>query len=129
MARKPKPDNREIILARLFLDIAREVGASLLQAEKYGSCADEIILTAAIYVGQHEGCPMTATKLADYSGIPRPTVVRKLEALRKRGVVRKNEGHAYLTTEAMQTEAFQAAMKSAAMQVVQAAYALSKMDS
>lgn len=117
-------------VARLYLAIARAVGTGLLKVEKFGSCGDELVLTAAIFVGQIEGKPMTASKLADYSGIPRPTVVRKLKHLQKRGIVQMNgDRSAALSLTSINDRSFNDAISGAVMRIRNAASDLSKMDS
>lgn len=130
MARSQTKETQASVTARLFLTIARAVGCGLLKAEKFGSCGDELILTAAIYVGQVEGKPMTASKLADYSGIPRPTVVRKLKHLQRRGIVHMNgDRSAALSLTSINDESFKEAIGAAAMRIRHASAELSKMDS
>ncbi len=76
-----------VSVARLHLDLARTMARLYLGTELYGTHSDEVILCCAILIGQTERRPMTAAKLADYAGMPRPTVVRKLRALESRGMV------------------------------------------
>jgi DNA-binding transcriptional ArsR family regulator len=55
--------------------------------ENFGAHAGDLLIRSAVYLGTIEGRPMTAAKLATYVGIPRPTVVRHLRALERRGLV------------------------------------------
>jgi hypothetical protein len=63
--------------------------------KRFGSCADELVLIAAVLIGQAEGKPMNASKLATYAGIPRTTVIRKLQALARRGVLERIDSGLY----------------------------------
>jgi DNA-binding IclR family transcriptional regulator len=58
-----------------------------LSAEYCASSCDDVLLCAAVYIGQCEGRLMTAGKLAEYIGMPRPTAFRKLHTLKERGVL------------------------------------------
>lgn len=82
-------------LAAALLDVLRAFGAAYLGHKRFGARADELVLLAAVFVGQAEGKLMGASKLADYAGIPRPTVIRKLRALARRGVLERIDGGLY----------------------------------
>ena len=45
----------------------------------------DVLLCCAVAVGQLEGRPMKVGKLAQYLGMPRPTVFRKVKELEKAG--------------------------------------------
>lgn len=77
-----------VIIARFLLDMMRSAARVVLSAHYGASLADEVMLCAAVYIGHHEGRPMSAAKLADYIGMPRPTVIRKLADLELRGLVK-----------------------------------------
>ncbi|KVX10607.1 hypothetical protein WL01_22490 [Burkholderia ubonensis] len=83
------------LVARALLDVLRAFGAAYLGHKRFGARADELVLLAAVFVGQAEGKPMNASKLATYAGIPRPTVIRKLQALARRGVLERIDGGLY----------------------------------
>jgi hypothetical protein len=55
-----------------------------------------ILLTMAVFIGQHEGRPFTAAKLAQYVRIPRPTVTRRLEQMAKAGIVERRGTHYFV---------------------------------
>lgn len=76
---------------RLLLDLTRVLSAGLLGQDRFGASADDLLLVAAVAVGEAEGKPLSAWKLAEQAGIPRPSVVRKLTELEAIGLVRKVE--------------------------------------
>lgn len=81
-------------LARLWIDLTRQLhkaAAPETQAQ-FGTLASDLLLRSAIYIGTVEGRPLTVAKLATYVGIPRPTVVRHLRALERRGLVVRIDG-------------------------------------
>jgi hypothetical protein len=49
----------------------------------------DIVLSMAVFIGQHEGRPFTAHKLAQYLRMPRPTVTRKLDRMVRGGVLER----------------------------------------
>jgi DNA-binding IclR family transcriptional regulator len=86
------------IVAKLMLDTMREFGAAYLKRKRFGSSADELLLLAAVLVGQAEGRPMATAKVAEYAGVARPSAIRKLDRMVKRGIVEKVDGR-YLIPE------------------------------
>jgi DNA-binding MarR family transcriptional regulator len=90
MAQHPKAYH----VARLWIELTRQLqraAAPEAQAH-FGTRASDLLLRSAIYVGTVEGRPLTVAKLATYVGIPRPTVVRRLRALERRGLVVRIDG-------------------------------------
>lgn len=54
----------------------------------------DLLICVALFVGQAEGRPMSAAKVAVYIGIPRGTVARRLAGLVRDGLVERNS-HGY----------------------------------
>lgn len=71
------------------MGVLRDVANTYFEVsgDNFGTVADDVLLTMAILVGQLEGRTLTAGKLATFAGIPRPTVIRKLQRLEERGLV------------------------------------------
>jgi predicted transcriptional regulator len=57
-----------------------------------------LLIGSAIMVGHAEKRPMNATKIAHYVGLPRSTVVRKLNEFLRAGVIARH-GNLYLLSE------------------------------
>lgn len=72
-----------------MLDVMRAFCAAYLGRKRFGSCADELVLLAAVFVGQAEGKPMATAKVAEYAGVARASAIRKLDRMVKRGIVEK----------------------------------------
>ncbi|AWM87343.1 helix-turn-helix domain-containing protein [Microvirga sp. 17 mud 1-3] len=120
---------REPVVARLVLALVCEISRSILNQERFGTHADTVILCCAIHVGHAEGRPMSASKLADYAGMPRPTVIRKLRELEACGAIERTAGGGFVMSR---THAFYgrgAMISEAARLIHKAAGKLSKMDS
>ncbi|PRG37574.1 helix-turn-helix domain-containing protein [Burkholderia multivorans] len=77
------------LLASTLLDVLRGFGAAYLRTERFGTHADELALLAAVFIGTAEARPMTAGKIAEYAGVARPSAIRKLDQLARRGIVEK----------------------------------------
>lgn len=89
------------VIARLVIDLFRNVSG---HEEHWGTKCDQTLILCAITIGETEGRPMSATKIAGYVGIPRGTLARKLQQLRDMGWVEVTERRRYLTTAAMKSD-------------------------
>lgn len=122
------PYTRELVIARLTISLVRSIALEILDSRRFGTNADDVILCCAIFIGQAERKPMTAAKLAQYAGMPRPTVVRKLRQFARGGIVSMSEGgQVSLTADILSAET-RLATESNARAITRAAAALSKMD-
>lgn len=77
--------------ARLWVELTRQLHATVAPdlQDQFGSRVPLLLIGAAVYLSTVEGRPMTASKLADYVGMPRATVIRRLDMLRRLGVVER----------------------------------------
>ena len=57
-----------------------------------------LLIGSAIMVGHAENKPMSATKIAQYIGLPRSTVIRKLNQFQRNGVIARH-GNVYLLSK------------------------------
>lgn len=89
-------------LIDLWISLTRDLHAAAnpRAREHFGAHINDLLIRSAVYLGTIEGRPMTAAKLATLVGIPRPTVVRHLGALEKRGMV-ESSGRFWLTPAEM----------------------------
>lgn len=77
----------------------RALSLALLKERRFASNAADVLLLCAVAIGDLEARPMTAYKLADYIGMPRPTVIRKLASLARAGLVRRDGMRRYSLTD------------------------------
>lgn len=111
-------DAARVTVLRLLLDVARILSAGVLGKDRQATHADELLLVAAVFIGQAEGKPMKAAKLATYAGMPRPTAIRKLKAFQARGMVHLVDGGRYvLAPGIMDTPEAHKALREAAKRV------------
>jgi hypothetical protein len=87
-------------LARLYLALTHVFLARLFKGKRNrirGTDLESLLVVVCVFIGDAEGRPTTATKIASHSGIPRPSVYRHLNRLiRLKKVVRI--GHSYRLT-------------------------------
>jgi predicted ArsR family transcriptional regulator len=120
-----------LLSARLYIDTMRIVAEEFYLSSRAAPTAEMSLVGAAIYVGQLEGHPMTASKIADYIGMPRPTVIRKLHALAADGFVVRNGRTTWeLNTKNSDIQARTDAVVERHMQLIRkASTELSRLDS
>jgi hypothetical protein len=123
---------RGAITARLTIDLIRANIVAYKEGTDFDASASEVLLGAALFVGQAEGKPMTAAKAAAYIGMPRATAVRKLQEMKVGGVaeVSPDGRHWRLTFDATSERAKRTAelIEEKASAIQKAAAKLSKMD-
>ncbi|NVH69332.1 helix-turn-helix transcriptional regulator [Burkholderia pseudomallei] len=79
----------------------RQLSIALLRERRFASRAGDVLLLVGVAIGDLEARPMTAFKLAQYIGMPRPTVIRRLARMARAGlVVRDGRGRYELTDKA-----------------------------
>ena len=85
-----------LALAKAYIALTRVMVDSVF-GEK---AADHSVLLigTAIMVGHAENRPLNATKIAHYIGMPRSTVIRKLNEFLRAGVIAR-QGNVYLLSE------------------------------
>ncbi|QPB08652.1 helix-turn-helix domain-containing transcriptional regulator [Burkholderia phage Mica] len=124
------PIPRGVIVSRLVLALVKKISCDLLHDDRFGTRADDVVLCCAIFIGLGENKPMTASKLAEYAGMPRPTVIRKLRELESAGLVRQlSNKRVILVGDMVGTEAARVATDVFTQIINSAAKNLSKLDS
>lgn len=117
-----------LVIARMGLKLLDITANTFLGSDRPVSSADDIFLLGAVFVGQAENRPMTATKLAHYTKVPRPTVVRKIADLKAKGIVELRGTKILIPLHKLNLDRRLALVKDAARAVLKAAEELSKMD-
>jgi hypothetical protein len=85
------------VVTRLWLELTRQL-VLLDRSQQMPAGADihDRMITAAVYVGMMERQAMTATRLAAATGLPRTTIIRRLEVLEASGTLERR-GRAWRT--------------------------------
>ena len=88
--------SERLALAKAYIALTRVMVDSVFGKKP----ADHSLLLvgSAIMVGHAENKPMSATKIAQYIGLPRSTVIRKLDRFVKAGVIARH-GNVYLMSK------------------------------
>lgn len=88
--------SERLALAKAYIELTRVMVESVFGKKP----ADHslLLIGSAIMVGHAENRPMNATKISHYVGLPRSTVIRKLNEFVRTGVVVRH-GNVYLLSE------------------------------
>lgn len=89
------------MIARLVLDLCRTTHETLFPGVRFGSDFDLLFVFLAVFIGEAEGRPMTGSKIAAYLDKPRPTTLRKLEKLCRRGFIERERRRYTVSAEYM----------------------------
>lgn len=120
---------QRLVIVKMLIELMRIYVDAYFEDGRSGSTCSDMLLCAAVFTGQAEGRPMTAGKLAEFAGIPRPTVIRRLAALEQDGILERSNGVYCIRGDLLNSSAVTAAADGAMRQVIRAAAKLSKMDS
>lgn len=120
-------DQRAIVLKAL-LEVIRSFCGAYFEGRRVASCADDLVLCAAIFVGHSEGRPLNASKLAEYAGMARATVIRKAVNLEREGIIERVGQNFIMRPEVGNSELVMAAADKSKCVIIKAALQLSKLD-
>ncbi|QKN87939.1 transcriptional regulator [Acinetobacter phage vB_AbaP_Alexa] len=95
---------------------------------RFGRNIDDIIILLGAGIGEYEGKPMTPSKLAEYIGMPRPTVIRRVSSLMDQGLLKMNDKKQLIYTEKLESGANKVMPKLKMSNVLRNVSFLSKMD-
>lgn len=128
MPRK-KLERQALIACQLLIELVRTSVRVFDDGENISQNYSDLLLTAAVYLGEAEGRPMSAGKLAIFIGMPRPTVLRHLADLEGRGhTYRDARGSWRIPANEMLWKKISSAVRQNVGCIHRAAAALSKMD-
>lgn len=128
MLSQPKQVTEAVLTIKCVIEVFREYCRGGSHSRRFGASADQVLLVGAVFVGQAEGRPMNASKLSEYVGMPRATVIRKLGSLSRRGVIERDGGGYVLSKETLLNERSKDAMVRARKCLVDTAAKLSRLD-
>jgi DNA-binding transcriptional ArsR family regulator len=89
-ARTSETAATKVVVFRLTLDLLRGVAQTMRKHRRVQFKPGTSALIMAVAIGDFESRPMSAAKIAEYIGIPRTSVVRRLQALEDAGILARN---------------------------------------
>lgn len=99
----PQVDFSRGEVARTLVEILRAYSRVNFGSSAVGDTIEQSLIVSAIIIGQADGRLMTASDIAAYLGMPRPTVARKLARVasaRQLGTVRDGNRVCYFLADA-----------------------------
>lgn len=123
----PNMEQRAVIV-KMVIEIAMTFCKAMSCERRPGQCLAEMLLYSAVMVGHAEGRLLNASKLADYVGIARPTVVRKLDKMQKSGLVERHGNTYRISPSSANGDAMIRASQQARKLIVQTHHELSRLD-
>lgn len=119
---------QRLAIAKMLLGVLRALESGYRNPDRFGTSMGERLIMIAALVGQIEQRPLGASKLALLTGIPRPTVIRRLRELERHGLVaRSGPGYVLPVGRLNRPEAL-ASVREIGRLIRTAAQDLSKMD-
>lgn len=123
------PVPRGVIVSRLVIELLRKISRDMLKDDRFGTRASDVVLCCAIFIGLGEGKPMNASKLSEYAGMPRATVIRKIQEFERIGLVRVvSKKRVILVGDMVGTESARRATEVFTQIISSAAAELSELD-
>lgn len=83
----PQYAKERAVICQAVIDILRVYSLNYFGHERLGENVEEILIGFALYIGQEQGRPLSATDIAEYLGMPRTTVARKLQNFERIGLL------------------------------------------
>jgi DNA-binding transcriptional ArsR family regulator len=85
-------------IARMVIALLRNTCTAFFPGKRLNETIDLRYVATCVFLAQVDGRPLSATKLARATGMPRPTLLRKLGVLMDIGYI-KRVGRLYFVTE------------------------------
>jgi biotin operon repressor len=86
--RKIKNARQRLVLCRLMIDIMRTVhGAYAPASQRFGTRLETFFIGLCVALGDMEDKPLSVAKISVYMGVPRTTVIRRINQLQKWGLI------------------------------------------
>lgn len=120
--------HRKVVL-KMTIEIVVTFCKAYFDGDKPADRVNDILICAAIMVGQAEGHPLNTSKIADLVAMARPTVIRRLAVLEKKGVVVRAGRTFKLCHEVVNSDRVVQAGMVARQAIFTACAELSKLDS
>jgi DNA-binding IclR family transcriptional regulator len=85
-----------------MIDMMRTVhGAYAPASEPFGTRLETFFIALCVALGDIDGKPFSVAKIAAYMRVPRTTVVRRLDQLRRWGLIDRQGRHFYMHDNAL----------------------------
>lgn len=121
-------EHRRVVL-KMTIDMVVLFCKAYFDGERPADNMNDMMICAALVVGQVEGHPLNASKVAAWVSMARPTVTRRLASLEKRGLIQRSGMTFKVHKEVVNSDRVLAVGVHARDLIVSAAAQLTKLDS
>lgn len=129
MPKTIKNAERRRVVLQLTIDIVVSLCKAYFDGKRPGESMPDALICAALVIGQAEGRPLNASKLAEFLGMARPTVIRRLSKLESEGKVERRGLMFVVRREVANSDRVISANLKASRMIARAGMILSNMDS
>lgn len=95
-----KQNAKNLLALRLVVEMMGCINNAYFGENRGSANTDCVLLCAAVAIGEFEGRPMSASKLSEYVGMPRASVMRRLSYLESIGVIERPSTRSYVISDA-----------------------------
>ena len=100
--REIKKARQRLVLCRLMIDMMRTVhGAYAPASEPFGTRLETFFIGLCVMLGDIDGKPFSVAKIASYMRVPHTTVIRRLNQLRRWGLIDRQDRRYYIHEKAL----------------------------
>ena len=93
---------QRLVLCRLMINIMRDLHGTYAPAsEPFGNRLETFFIGLCVALAQFEERPFSVAKIAAYMGVPRTTVIRRLDQLQSWGLIYRQGRHYYMDEKAL----------------------------
>lgn len=119
--------HRKVVL-KMTIEIVVTFCKAYFDGDRPADRVNDLLIGAAILVGQVEGHPLNASKVSEWVGMARPTVIRRLAWLEKKGVIERKGTVFKVCNEFINSDQVLQAGLTARQAIFTACAELSKLD-
>lgn len=129
MPRSLKNAEQRGIVMKMTIEIVVTFCKAYFDGERPADRVNDMLICGALVVGQAEGHPLNASKVSEWTTMARPTVIRRLAVLEKKGFVQRHGNVFKVRDDRVNKDAIDTAGSTARALIMSAAAQLSKLDS
>jgi hypothetical protein len=102
--RPMKYGSERAIISHFVIDLLRNIHEAYAPRDvRFGATIETFYIGLCLLFGDVERRPFKVSKVADYMNLPRTTVIRRLEVLKKWKLIERRGTHYYVLEDALNT--------------------------
>lgn len=123
-------DPSRLVVLKLIMGLMRSAHTAYFnRVRKFAPNSDYVLICLAVAIGEIDGKPLSASRISEYIGMPRVSVMRKLTELQARGLIERPARSKYtFGSFALTPEEYEMVLASMKKMIHRASTELSKLD-